>query len=257
MRPSFANNARPNRGRRECRVRAAPAVSRAKSKSTRGRHHRFTGAVRHSPRNGFNGLLRDLPGDRLDYHRHLADKALSAPGRADIASAKLDAGIEASGPHDFTVRNNIVRLRARDRSWVGPRPAIPIARRRRRVHRIPCPTSVTIAKRPSVWDGMPRVVELIWVRGEAEYFCEWGWTACPLICPSGTKSGVVPTWFAASAGPQFVIPGRAEGANPESITTNRWYGFLTAPTLLPEWRVWLLVDGRQSGVGRRILSRHS
>ena len=36
----------------------------------------------------------------------------SAPGRADFACAKLDAGIEASGPHDFTVRSNIVRLRA-------------------------------------------------------------------------------------------------------------------------------------------------
>ena len=35
-----------------------------KVKSTRGSHHRFTGAVRHSPRNGFNGFLRDLPGDR-------------------------------------------------------------------------------------------------------------------------------------------------------------------------------------------------
>src|SRR4051794_5617830 len=30
-----------------------------------------------------------------------------------LASAKRDAGIEASGPHDFTVRNSIVRLRAR------------------------------------------------------------------------------------------------------------------------------------------------
>src|SRR4051794_19801337 len=35
-----------------------------KVKSTRGSHHRFTGATRHSPRNGFNGFLRDLPGDR-------------------------------------------------------------------------------------------------------------------------------------------------------------------------------------------------
>src|SRR5215217_6808319 len=60
----------------------------------------------------------------------------SAPGRADFASAKLDAGIEASGPHDFAVRSNIVRLRARYRSRIGPRPAIAIARRRCRVHRI-------------------------------------------------------------------------------------------------------------------------
>src|SRR5258708_13058002 len=38
------------------------------------------------------------------------------------------------------------------------------------VHRIPPPTSVTIAKRPSVWDGMARDIEVIWVEREAEYF---------------------------------------------------------------------------------------
>src|SRR3954449_10055060 len=60
MRPSFANNYPRKRGRRECRVRDAPAVSRAKS----GKHTRSSPQVhrsnRHSPRNGFNGLLRDL-----------------------------------------------------------------------------------------------------------------------------------------------------------------------------------------------------
>src|ERR1700693_3862776 len=55
----------------------------------------------------------------LFCHRRLAD-----------TSAKLDAGVEASGPHDFTVRACAVR------------------QRRIRVHRIPHPTSVTIAKRP-------------------------------------------------------------------------------------------------------------
>src|SRR3954463_1798383 len=48
----------------------------------------------------------------LGCHRRLADMVLSAPGRADFASAKLDASVEASGPHDFAVRSNIVRLRA-------------------------------------------------------------------------------------------------------------------------------------------------
>jgi hypothetical protein len=35
-----------------------------KSKSTQASHHGHTGDIRHSPRNGFNGLLRGLPGDR-------------------------------------------------------------------------------------------------------------------------------------------------------------------------------------------------
>jgi hypothetical protein len=30
---------------------------------------------------------------------------LVRPGRADFASARLDAGVEASGPHDFAVRD--------------------------------------------------------------------------------------------------------------------------------------------------------
>jgi hypothetical protein len=100
----------------------------------------------------------------------------SAPGRADFASAKLDAGIEASGPHDFTVHSNIVRLRARTplTGWTPPcdhdcAPTLP-----RPPH--PCPTSVTIAKRPSVWAGMAGILEMIWVAGEAEYFCKLGWT---------------------------------------------------------------------------------
>ncbi len=63
---------------------------------------------------------------------------------------ELDAGVEASGPHDFAVRFSISRQLAVYRSRGNP--ALPSRRalRRCRVHRIPCPTSVTIAKRPSV-----------------------------------------------------------------------------------------------------------
>ena len=53
-----------NRGRRESRMPDAPAASYAKVKSIRVSHHRFTGSIRPSPRNGFNGFLRALPGDR-------------------------------------------------------------------------------------------------------------------------------------------------------------------------------------------------
>ena len=58
------------------------------------------------------------------------------------------------------------------------KPALPSRPRTqcRRVHRIPFPTSVTIAKRPSVGqDGGD--VELIWVSHERKYFCEQDWTA--------------------------------------------------------------------------------
>jgi hypothetical protein len=42
----------------------APAAARVLVVSTRVSHHGHTGNTRHSPRNGFNGLLRALPGDR-------------------------------------------------------------------------------------------------------------------------------------------------------------------------------------------------
>jgi hypothetical protein len=48
---------------------------------------------------------------------------------------KLDASVGASGPHDFAVRLSAVR------------------QRHRHVHRIPHPTSVTTAKRPSCEAG--------------------------------------------------------------------------------------------------------
>ena len=99
--------------------------------NTRVSHHGHTGITRHSPRNGFNGFLRALPGDR----------ALLPPSSA--VSRKLDASVGASGPHDFTVRVCAVRLR------------------RIRVHRIPLPTSVTTAKRPSCGNETARVVEMI------------------------------------------------------------------------------------------------
>jgi hypothetical protein len=80
-------------GRRESRVSNAPAALRVKIENTQVSHHRFTGRFRPSPRNGFNGFLRALLGDRLFCHH-----------RSTGHSAKLDASIGASGPHDFTVR---------------------------------------------------------------------------------------------------------------------------------------------------------
>jgi hypothetical protein len=62
-------------------------------------HHGHTGFTRHSLRNGFNGFLRDLPGDR----------AFLPPSLHGIASAKLDASVGASGPHDFAVRVSTFR----------------------------------------------------------------------------------------------------------------------------------------------------
>jgi hypothetical protein len=66
----------------------------------------------------------------LSCHRHLVD-----------TSTKLDTSVGVSGPHDFAVRVSIVRPHT-------------FVCRHRRVHRIPHPTFVTTAKRPSYERGM-------------------------------------------------------------------------------------------------------
>ena len=99
----------------------APAAARGVVGSTRVSHHGYAETPGIPARNGFNGLFRALPGDR----------AFLSPSPRGCDSARLDAGVEASGPHDFAVRENAVRLSA------SPRPSHP------------CPTFVTTAKRPS------------------------------------------------------------------------------------------------------------
>src|SRR5205814_5762445 len=69
-----------------------------KVKSTRGSHHRYSGAARHSPRNGFTAYFVISPVIGLVCHR-----------RQRNYFRQLDASVEASGPHDFAVRLSTVR----------------------------------------------------------------------------------------------------------------------------------------------------
>src|SRR5271167_5080865 len=71
---------------------------------------------------------------------------------------KLDTSVGVSGRHDFAVR-----------------PA-PFVIRRMSVHRIPRPTFVTIAKRPSKGRGTGANMVLIWGWMKAENFCDKDWT---------------------------------------------------------------------------------
>jgi len=95
--------------------------------------HEHTGsaeAIRHSLRNGFTAYFELSPVIGLFCHRRLAD-----------TSAKFDASVEASGPHDFAVRVGAVR------------------QGHFHVHRIPRPNAVTTAKRPSCGHGTAPVME--------------------------------------------------------------------------------------------------
>src|SRR5215218_667207 len=97
-------------------------------------------------RNGFNGFLRDLPGDR----------AWLSPSPA-VCLRKLDASVEASGPHDFAVRLGAVR------------------QRHLRVHRIP-PRVRDDRDTPLWWDETVRTTVVICLGRKPKYFSKWGWT---------------------------------------------------------------------------------
>jgi hypothetical protein len=71
-------------------------VENAHEYSQRGRQNHPA-----SPRNGLR-LIRTLPGDR----------AFLPPSPAEVFFRKLDASVEASGPHDFTVRFRRIRQSA-------------------------------------------------------------------------------------------------------------------------------------------------
>jgi hypothetical protein len=79
------------------------------------------------------------------------------------------------GPHDFAVRDNIARL-APPIAHEFASPCDHLSRaRRRRVHRIPRSTSVTIAIRPSDEAGWTKVA-IERHRREADYFLRKDWT---------------------------------------------------------------------------------
>jgi hypothetical protein len=106
---SFISHVRPKiRGRRECR---APRSLACSVKNTRVSHH---------GRAGSPGIPRAMvltvsfglsPVIGLSCHRRPADYP-----------AKLDVGVEASGPHDFAVRDSAARL------WRCLRPPHPVPR---------------------------------------------------------------------------------------------------------------------------------
>jgi hypothetical protein len=179
--PGLCQSFRPKkRGRRECRVLAAPAVSCAKC--ARSAHTSIQVQSEHSgiPCAVVLRLMPCSPRRRIPLASVIGElTALAPPGRASQRLRRLDA---SHGRQDHTVLPYAARLRQRPRrvwypsaealakadsaSFVcraaiahGPKPALPSASRNRRcrVHRIPSPTSVTIAIRPSWRAGTLRL----------------------------------------------------------------------------------------------------
>jgi hypothetical protein len=165
FRASFILNFPPSpiRGRRECRTLGASAAACAVVESTRVSHHGHAGNVRHSPRNGFNGFLRALPGDR----------ACLPP--SPLRSLLLGSLMPASGHQDHTTSPS---AGPRARQQRGSRPPHP------------APTFVTMANAP-LRDRTGQVLKVIWGSCEGKYFFKRDWTRdqpTTVICPSSGKS---------------------------------------------------------------------
>ncbi len=99
-------------------------------------------------------------------------------------------------------------------------PRDPIARKTLPRPPHPAPTSVTIAKRPSVWDGMARLIEMFLPTTEAKYFCKEGWTPLSTNRPTGKSVDCGESKFRSCPGWKSVRHSGARScASPESITT--------------------------------------
>ena len=138
------------RGRGECRVASAPAASRGKNKNTRVSHHGRAGFTRHS---------RTRMVLTVSFALSLVSRALLSPSPRNAKHCRELT--PASGHQDHTTSPSAgctVRLVS-----AQPRPSHP------------APTSVTIAKRPSVQGrGTAGLMDLIWAKREAIYFCSEG-----------------------------------------------------------------------------------
>ena len=106
-----------DRGRRESRVPNAPIASRANEKSTRASHHRFIRIIRLSPRDGFIGFLRALPGEPGFLATVAGHDAKTSSAGLTPASGRQD---HTSSPHASrrssvdTIRVHRIPPRVRD-----------------------------------------------------------------------------------------------------------------------------------------------
>ena len=166
LRQSFANSFAPKRrgrsaiprgtqatlkrGRREDRVRAAPAVSCANRHIKNAHEHTGSAeAVRPSLRNGFTAYIVLSPAR--------PGLLVTVIPRKRELLRNLTPAIGASGPHDFAVRDRL-------RSSVANSASIASHRAFRDVRNAPLVG----------WDA--RNKQLSWVKNKAEYFSRRGWT---------------------------------------------------------------------------------
>jgi hypothetical protein len=135
VKPSENSEGAGNAGRS---TRRSLACKNKKHTRSSPRSHRGSPAF---PAQWFTAYIALSPVIGLSCHCHRRD-----------TSRQLDAGVEASGPHDFAVREKL-RIVERAFASIASRPAF-----------------VTIASRPSWWDETARLVGVIWGKREAIFF---------------------------------------------------------------------------------------
>jgi hypothetical protein len=151
-------------GNAGCPLHPQPrAQSVASTRVSSPRSHRDRPAFPHA--NGFNGFLRDLPGDRA---------FLSPSPPRSLLLKDLNASVEASGPHDFAVRESLPQ-KLLDGPGTGPAEALWKVDQRRSSYA----AAASTASHPNVRDDRdtPLVpgqdggdLEVIWVGGEGKSF---------------------------------------------------------------------------------------
>jgi hypothetical protein len=175
VRPSYADHSRHQkkrtqapleRGRREDRVRAAPAVSRAKSEQNT-----------HTS---------------IQVQRKQSGLPCAMVLRLISRSPRRSAFLPPSSLRSLLLKNLMPASRHQNHT-TSPSASVPFVLRHSRVHRSPRPTSVTIAIRPSCGHGMTENKHVIWVKSEAKYFWKWGWTAKSVTCLVGQISLIIST----------------------------------------------------------------
>ena len=159
-----------------------------------GRHHRFTGSIRPSLRNGFNGFFRALPGDRALLP--------PSPRRLTASLARLGHDLPpqdltpASGRQDHTTSPSATTsfvCAPVDRSRAQRTALQPRLRADAAASTASRPTSVTIASRPSCGrDG--RILSGDLPDGLSGISFELGLDRNLLICPSGSLRITAHRW---------------------------------------------------------------
>jgi hypothetical protein len=167
-----------------------------------------------SLRNGFNGVLRALPGDR----------ALLPPS----SMGRTTNLAPASGRQNHTTSPSAKALFVRAM----------IALQRSRVHRIPLPTSVTIASRPLLFSGT----------GCADGAADLGVMATPVGLRHIGTTGKMSLSRAARLILSVITPGRCASLEPESISSpSPWLNLRLVAFACPKT---LAASGRGATGGR-------